>query len=198
MSRQRPTLQQTQLKRSAPCIQTRPARRRSVLRDALGRDVRGHQEKAAALYRVPAAENGAPAQMQKIKTLTGFAEKITGAASASDGRRVALRTHTQLAVFTATDLVSPRRGQSDDQSTCQAWASPQGEGVAFGEGGTIFSLAGVAAAIEPGRCHGWNAPGNAGSLVRSQRDERIDARGAERRQVARAERRRAPARPARR
>jgi len=95
------------------------------------------KEKAAALYRIPAAENGEPARMQKIKTLTGFAEKITGAASASDGRRVALRTHTQLAVFTATDLVSPRQA-SPTIVDLSGLGEQQGEGVAFGEGGTIF------------------------------------------------------------
>ena len=95
------------------------------------------KEKAAAVYRIPAAENGAPAQMQKIKTLTGFAEKITGAASARDGRRVALRTHTQLAVFTAADLVSPRQA-SPTIVDLSGLGEQQGEGVAFGEGGTIF------------------------------------------------------------
>jgi hypothetical protein len=95
------------------------------------------KEKAAALYRIPAAENGEPARMQKIKTLTGFAEKITGAASASDGRRVALRTHTQLAVFTATDLVSPRQARPTIVDL-PGLGEPQGEGVAFGEGGTVF------------------------------------------------------------
>ena len=95
------------------------------------------KEKAAALYRIPAAENGEPARMQKIKTLTGFAEKITGAASASDGRRVALRTHARLTVFTATDLVSPRQA-GPTIVDLSGLGEPQGEGVAFGEGGTVF------------------------------------------------------------
>jgi hypothetical protein len=95
------------------------------------------KEKAAAVYRIPAAENGAPARMQKIKTLTGFAEKITGAASTPDGRRVALRTHTQLAVFTAADLVSPRQ-TNPTIVDLSGLGERQGEGVAFGEGGTVF------------------------------------------------------------
>jgi hypothetical protein len=95
------------------------------------------KEKAPALYRIPSSENGATARMQKVKPLTGFAQKITGAASARDEGRVALRTGTQLAVFTASDLVSPKPA-TPTIVDLSGLREPQGEGVAFGDGGTVF------------------------------------------------------------
>ena len=95
-----------------------------------------------AVYRFPEdAAPGRAATLERLAVLSDESvrrpERITGASASADGRLVALRTLTSLAIYPVAALTS---GPAADAQRFDVAAADeaQGEGVALGEGGIVY------------------------------------------------------------
>jgi hypothetical protein len=87
------------------------------------------------LYRFPASPKpGATVTLQFVRSLTERI-RITGAASSSDGRWVALRSNRTLLLYKTEDFV---HGGTPIRIDLTSLKEPQGEGIAFGRSGELY------------------------------------------------------------
>jgi hypothetical protein len=91
--------------------------------------------RTTALYRLPAPSGSGIGQLQQVTQLP--LERVTGAAASSDGSWVALRTNTELLFYPAADFVAGKNVQPR-RFDLKPLKERQGEGVAFGQDGTIY------------------------------------------------------------
>jgi hypothetical protein len=98
------------------------------------------------IYRFPPLESGALLKLERVATLTDDgarkSDRITDAALSPDRTWLALRTNDRILFFKTAALISgnPGRPLAFD---LQGLKEPQGEGIAWGDGNTIY-LAGEA------------------------------------------------------
>jgi hypothetical protein len=98
-----------------------------------------------ALYRFPRPPGaGTTVQLERVGAPAGSGrisakDRPTAAAISPDGRWVAVRTSEYVSFFPATDFTSGRWKETY-RADVRALGEPQGEGVAFGHGGSIFLL----------------------------------------------------------
>jgi hypothetical protein len=113
-----------------------------------------------AVYRVPSANfDAAPVQLERVATVVaagrnprqGVASrrKVTDASASADGRWVALRTNSTITFYAAAEFVAGRIREafSFDVSSLR---EPQGEGIAFGVGRTVWLMSEGGAKGRPG------------------------------------------------
>jgi|SRR5688572_24809061 len=100
----------------------------------------------AALYRASARfRDGATTKLERVATITAANGKqgvsrnnrITGAAASRDGRWIVLRTLSSVAFYSASELESGKVREAFRYDVSRI-GEQQGEGVAFGEGGTLW------------------------------------------------------------
>jgi hypothetical protein len=102
----------------------------------------------AALYRVPVAfRNGSTAQLERVATIVesegnsnaavARSNRITGAGASRDGRWVVLRS-LHAVTFYAAEEITAGRVREVLRFDVSAVRENQGEGVAFGEDGTVW------------------------------------------------------------
>jgi hypothetical protein len=93
------------------------------------------KEVPAQLYRVPTPlKAGSTATLQLVRSL-GERLRITGAAASPDGRWIALRSNGTLLLYRSAELA---KGGEPIRIDLSSLKEPQGEGVAFGDGGEIY------------------------------------------------------------
>jgi|GEM_PF-240425 len=95
-----------------------------------------------AVYRFPQPlRAGAQVRLERVAELAGAATKrkdrITGASASLDGRWVALRTLGELALYRTADLLRGDAG-APIRVDLSSLNEPQGEGVGWGTGGTVY------------------------------------------------------------
>jgi 8-oxo-dGTP pyrophosphatase MutT (NUDIX family) len=95
-----------------------------------------------AVYRFPQPlRAGAQVRLERVAELAGAATKrkdrITGASASPDGRWVALRTLGELALYRTADLLRGDVG-APIRVDLSSLNEPQGEGVGWGTGGTVY------------------------------------------------------------
>ena len=101
----------------------------------------------AVLYRVPEFRDGTTAQLARVATVVDAegsanaavarSSRITGAASSRDGRWVALRS-LHAVTFYAADEFTAGNVREILRFDVSAFREIQGEGIAFGEDGTVW------------------------------------------------------------
>ena len=100
----------------------------------------------AALYRASAKfRDGSTEKLERVATIAAANgnqgvsrfNRITGAAASRDGRWIALRTLSSVAFYSARELESGNVREAFRYDV-SGIGERQGEGVAFGEGGTLW------------------------------------------------------------
>lgn len=116
------------------------------------------ERSAVVLYRTPGPfTNGATVRLEPVATITDAArgvgvakqDRITGADASSDGRWIVLRSLSAITFYRASDLESGRVREVLRYDV-SGLGERQGEGVAFGEGGTIWLVSEGGGAGRPG------------------------------------------------
>lgn len=87
-----------------------------------------------ALYRFP-LRAGAASRLEKVSALP--LARVTGAAISADGAEVAIRTNDAVTFYRAREFLAGKAG-SGRSFDLRALREPQGEGVAFGNGGVVY------------------------------------------------------------
>ncbi len=116
------------------------------------------ERSAVVLYRTPEPfTHGATARLEPVATILDAAkgvgvarqDRVTGADASSDGRWIALRTLSAVTFYLASDLESGRVREVLRYDV-SALGERQGEGVAFGSGGTVWLTSEGGGAGRPG------------------------------------------------
>ena len=115
------------------------------------------ERSSVALYSAGPFTNGTTARMQSVATIlegnqqSGVPrqDRVTGAAASSDGKWIVLRTLNSIAFYRASDLTSGTVREAFRYNVAGA-GERQGEGVAFGNGGTVWLASEGGGAGRPG------------------------------------------------
>jgi hypothetical protein len=94
---------------------------------------------SVAIYRFPLRSGSATLERvgEPLTTKANPKDRPTGADSSPDGQWIAVRTASRLAFYAAADLTSGRWRESF-RYDLESVHEPQGEGVTFGDDGTIY------------------------------------------------------------
>lgn len=90
----------------------------------------------AGVYRAPLVP-GVRETVPLRRVATVPVARVTGAATSSDGAWVVLRTNSELRFYRAAESTGGRPA-SPQRFNVGSMGEPQGEGVAFGRGGTLY------------------------------------------------------------
>jgi len=116
------------------------------------------ERSSVVLYRTPSPfTNGATARLERVATIVEGAQgvgvprhdRITGAGASSDGRWIALRSLSAITFYLTSDLESGRAREAFRYDV-SALHELQGEGVAFGDDGTIWLMSEGGGSGRPG------------------------------------------------
>ena len=111
------------------------------------------QDDAVELWRWPTPLRPGPVDLVRVRTLAPEPEQpgdyVTGAAASRDGRWVALRTYSRLALYRTADLLGT--GAPSFTMDLLSLGEPQGEAVAMASDGTVLLTSEAAERGLPGR-----------------------------------------------
>jgi hypothetical protein len=107
-----------------------------------------------ALYRFPSNPAGATVRLERVgkprdQRSSGENERITDGAVSPDGRWIVLRSRTALTFYPATDLLSGNWREAARVSLASV-GEPQGEGVTFGPGNSVYLMSEGGGRKQPG------------------------------------------------
>jgi hypothetical protein len=107
-----------------------------------------------ALYRFPSDRGGAAVRLERVgeprdPRSAGEDDRITDGAVSPDGRWIVLRSKTALTFYPAADLLSGNWREAGRVSVASA-SEPQGEGVTFGPGNSVYLMSEGGGKKQPG------------------------------------------------